>query len=354
MKFNTYFFILILALLFFSCAKEVTIRDPDPNESAIVASSKLANLIQRTSLLDGSVDNILDNANCFRIELPISVVVNGQNVTVNSSDDFETIEAIFEESENNIDQLNIAFPIQIIYSNYQKEGVINMEELISLADQCNGENEEDEDIECVNFQYPIRVSVFNSNTEVTVDITIDEDEELHDLVENLQESDYASINFPVILVLADETEIKVNNLSDLEMTIDDNQDDCDEDDDYDYDDDDIDGTNFSEQDYINLLISCPWEIDELDVNDNHIEYLEDAILTFTVDGNVSAVLNNVTSTGTWSVSTDNGLRLDLIMTSLTELNQNWRLNKIEPEDDGKDKMDLRFGEDKLELIKKCN
>ena len=51
---------------------------------------------------------------------------------------------------------------------------------------------------------------------------------------------------------------------------------------------------------------------------------------------------------------DNGLRLNLTMDTLTEINNNWRLNKIEEEDDGKDQVDLRTGIDELKLVKNCN
>jgi hypothetical protein len=43
------------------------------------------------------------------------------------------------------------------------------------------------------------------------------------------------------------------------------------------------------------------------------------------------------------------------MDSLTEFNNNWRLHKIEEEDDDKDKIDLRIGEeDELKFIKNCS
>ena len=76
----------LIVLLFSSCREEVTIDIPGTNEPAIKANTTLAGLMQRTSLKDGSKDNIIDHANCFSIKLPVTVIANGQEITVNTED----------------------------------------------------------------------------------------------------------------------------------------------------------------------------------------------------------------------------------------------------------------------------
>ena len=340
--------------MLFSCAKEEVINIDESDEPTIVAASKLADLIQRTSLNDGSNDNIIDRANCFNIQLPATVTVNGITLNISSTDDFDTIEAIFEEFENDDDELEIDFPVTIVLSDYTQVLINNENELNSYIDSCNGENEIDDDIECLDFQYPIGASVFNIISEIILDIVIDNDEEMHEFIENLSENDVATLVFPITIILSDDTQRNITSLDQLESEIEMVKDDCDEDDDFDFDDDDIDDTNTTEQEFIDYLVSCPFIIDEVDINDQNLENLRGTILTFTTNGTLTAELNNVTTNGTWSVSTDNGLRLNLTMDTLTEINNSWRLNKIEEEDDGKDKVDLRIGIDKLKLIKNCN
>jgi hypothetical protein len=343
-----------MVLLLSSCAKEEVINIDESNEPSIVATSKLADLIQRTSLNDGSKDNIIDRANCFNVQLPTTVTVNGITLNIGSEDDFDTIEAIFEEFENDDDELEISFPITIILSDYTQVLINNENELNSYIDSCNGENEIDDDIECLDFQYPIGASVFNTISEIVSDITIDSDEEMYDFIENLSENDVATLVLPITITLSDGSQLSIASLDQLENQIEILKDDCDEDDDFDFNDDDIDGTNTTEQEFVDYLVSCPFSIDEVEINEQNIENLRGAILTFASDGTLTAELNNITTNGTWSTATDNGLRLDLSMDTLTEINNNWRLNKIVEEDDGKDQVDLRLGIDELKLIKNCN
>jgi len=351
---NLIVFIFFISLLISSCAKEEVINIPKPDEPSLKANSNLANLMQKTSLNDGSNDNIIDNANCFNIKLPVTVIVNGIEILINSDSDFDTIESIFEEFSTDDDRLEIVFPISIVLSDFTQIIINDESELANFTNDCNGENEFDDDIECLDFQYPIEVSIFNTLTELVIDITINNDEEMHDFIEDLDENDIASIGFPITVILFDGTLITINSLDQLEEIIENADGDCDEDDDYDYDDDDIDNTNTTVQEFSDYLISCPWLLDELEIQEEDNESIKGTIFIFNADGTVTSELNVTTSNGTWSVSLDNGIRLNLIMDTLIEVNNIWRLNTIDEEDDGKDKIDLRVGTDNLKLIKNCN
>jgi len=343
----------LLAILVASCRSEVTEIIDDTQEPSLKANSTVAKLMKRISLNDGSNDNIIDNANCFNLQLPVTVIVNGLEIVVNSAEDFEVIEAIFDEFDDDDDSIQIEYPIRILLSDFTEVIINNQGEQNGFMNSCNGENEVDDDIECLDFQYPINVSIFNTTTEQIDRITIANDRQMHEFIEDLDEDDIANIDFPISIILLDGTEIIINSLEELEIDIDNAKDDCDEDDDYDYNDDD--NNNLSEQEFTNLLTSCSWKVDELEINDQDLENFKNYALTFNPDGTVAAELDSNSSGGTWSVSSDNnGLRLTLTMDSLTEFNNNWRLHKIEEEDDDKDKVDLRTGRDKLELIKNCN
>lgn len=345
-------YIFSIIILIFSCAKEVDINISDSTKPTLKANSTLADLINKTSLHDGSIDNIIDNASCFSIALPVTVIANGMEILIETEEDYELIESIFDDNENDEDTIEINFPVTIILSDFTEITINNYNELESyIDDDCN--DGIDDDIECLDFQYPIEVSTFNTITEQFLDFVINNDEEMHDFIEELDENTTATINFPITIILYNGTEVTINSLEQLETEIENVKDDCDEDDDNDFDDDD--NINVSEQEFANLLVSCPWKVDELIINDQDLEAFKDYIFTFNSNGTVIAEYNSNSSNGTWSVSTDNGLRLNLTMDSLTEFTNNWRLHKIEEEDDGKDKIDLRIGgEDLLKLIKNCN
>ena len=97
--------------MFTSCQEEVVEVITDPNETeAIAADSMLATLMSSASTMDGSKDNIIDNASCLSIELPVTVVVNGLEIIIDSEEDYKVIEAIFNEFEEDEDSFRNYFP----------------------------------------------------------------------------------------------------------------------------------------------------------------------------------------------------------------------------------------------------
>ncbi len=163
-KLNGIFSLLLplLLLLNGSCRKEEYVFVGTPPEQSLLVGSHVAKLIQRTVMNDGSNDNIIDGSSCFSINLPVTVVVNGTEVIVDGEEDYETIETIFDEDEEDADTLEIIFPITIILYDFSEISVMNADELQVFTDDCQGEGEDDEDIECINFQYPISVSIFHT------------------------------------------------------------------------------------------------------------------------------------------------------------------------------------------------
>ncbi len=88
-------FTISLFLLQTSCREEESeFLIASPGES-LEAKSAIANLLQNTSMNDGSDDNIIDGSSCFNIELPVTVHVNGLEIIVDYREDFQTIEDIF-------------------------------------------------------------------------------------------------------------------------------------------------------------------------------------------------------------------------------------------------------------------
>ena len=68
--------IVLIGTVLISCRTENDISIDPPVEKTLIADSNTANLMGRTSLNDGSFDNIIDNASCFNIQLPLTATVN--------------------------------------------------------------------------------------------------------------------------------------------------------------------------------------------------------------------------------------------------------------------------------------
>lgn len=299
---------LITIVVFASCQQEeVEITDTN-TEEAFDNSSTVAQSIFRTTSYDGSYDNILDSANCFSINLPVTIQVNGISLTINSVDDFDVLEDILEELDTDDDDIVFTYPITITLTNYNQITINNDNELAAFIDDCFGENEEDDDIECIDFQYPITISIFNANFDIIGTEVINSDEELYNFIDDLDGGVLASINFPITMILADGSTIQINTNQELETAINQAEDTCDEDDDYDYDDDDCTGENIEL-----ALKECFWEItsyNNLDAfNDYYLDFDPNYGFTVTVNG-------NIVHDGTWSVNESQG---DLVIS----FNTNW-------------------------------
>ncbi len=247
-------FIFSFILFSTSCRNEEVVFEQAPIEEQLTPNSMVANLIRDTATNDGSNDNIIDNANCFNIQFPVTVIVNGNEVIVNSEDDLDEIEDIFDEFDDDDDIIVINFPITIILADFTEVLINSLNELESFADDCNGENESDDDIECIDFQYPITASIFNASSELLDTITITNDHDLFDFIGDLDEFDIVTINFPITVILFDGSQMTINTLSELQSVIQNAEDACDEDDDYDYNDDDCD--NCSPEDLTSILTTC--------------------------------------------------------------------------------------------------
>ncbi|WP_248722224.1 hypothetical protein [Seonamhaeicola sp. ML3] len=319
-------------LLFSSCQEEVIeISDPSEaeTEAPLEATSELASFVSAASKLDGSKDNIIDRASCISVKLPLTVVVNGLEIIIDAEEDFATIEAIFDEFEDDEDDLDFFFPITVINADHDEITVNNQDELDAYVEACGGEDEEDEDIECIDFQYPISFSVFNSDFLIIDTIEIENDRQLHHFMKRVRNKEViASINYPVTMELADGSEIIVNSNQELHSTIREAKDACDEDDDNDYNDDD-----FSKERLDNYLVKCPWLVHEFKrYNQLNTEAYFEYAINFKEEGVVvMRARNGDVLTGTWETRMvrGRGAKLKMEFDNLADFTLEWFIYEIE-------------------------
>ena len=172
-KMRTLLLLPFFALMIFTSCQDEVIHITEPTEAeALVATSELTSMISATAKMDGSKDNIIDKASCLSVELPITVKVNGIEIIIDSEEDYKTIEAIYNEFDDDDDDLEIFFPITIVLANHEQVVIANHDALEDLIEDCKGEDEEDDDIECIDFQYPISFSVYNANFQNVNVVTI--------------------------------------------------------------------------------------------------------------------------------------------------------------------------------------
>ncbi|PKP12300.1 MAG: hypothetical protein CVU08_11245 [Bacteroidetes bacterium HGW-Bacteroidetes-3] len=229
----TFFLLVLFFVCFISCQNEISQTTQPTQNEVLTANSTVTTLIKNTVANDGSRDNIIDKASCISIQLPVKVVVNGVEITVNSEADYEIIEANFNEFEEDEDELEIVFPIVILLSDFTEVTINNSDELESFVDDCGGENEMDDDIECIDFVYPVSFSIFDSANQLAETVTVINDEQFYKFMDDLEDYQIVQINFPLKVVLFDGTEQTINDMVMLETAIENAKNKCDEDDDND-------------------------------------------------------------------------------------------------------------------------
>lgn len=328
-KFKTLLLLPFFALLVFTSCQEEVVEINNPTESeALVATSELTSLMSATSVMDGSADNIIDKASCISIKLPVTVKANGLEIIIDSKEDYKTIKAIFNEFDDDDDIVNMIFPITVILSDHSEVTIQNRDALENLVKECRGDNEEDDDVECIDFQYPISFSVFNSEFQIINVVNIESDNQLHKFIKRIKNAEViASINFPLNLVLADGTIITVNTNAELAAAIKEAKNACDEDDDNDYGD-----TDFTKERLDTYLKICPWVVYEFQRNaTNFDDKYNSYVLNFKNDGVVvMRSRGGDMLTGTWSTRvTDRGALLKLEFNNLADFTLEWIVYDIE-------------------------
>ncbi|WP_323789160.1 hypothetical protein [Psychroserpens sp.] len=348
--------LLTLSVLFTltSCRTEDDLAIDPPVEETIEANSTVADLLSRTASNDGSDDNIIDNASCLSVQLPVTVTVNGIELEINDDDGYEDIEDIIDLFDDDVDSVVISYPITIILVDFSTVVVNSDSELAALVVNCVGENEDDDDIECIDFQYPITASVLDENNNLINSITINSDNDMYDFIDDLDGFAAATINFPITVIFADGTTQVINTIQELENAIEMADDSCDEDDDNDFDDDDCDSCSTNDLDTI--FADCTeWSVDKLERNDNDLEdnYVGYEF-EFNSDGTILVTQGINTFNGTWEASgTGNTISVIINVIGLSDFNDTWNLHEIEQEP-GEVKVDLRLGDDRLRFESDCS
>lgn len=351
-KFFNYAFyssLLVLALTFTSCQEEFEpLPEDEAQEEAINASSSTAKLIEDTCSNDGSFDNIVDESSCFNINFPYTVKVNGVELTIESIENLDMIEDIFDALEEDEDVLDIIFPITITMADYSEITINGIEDLRALAKECK-EGGDDDDIECIDFVYPITLYTFDLNNEETGNVTVESDKDLRRFFAGLDNNDLISMDFPVKLKLYDGTEMTVNSNAELAAAIENAKELCDEDDDNDHNDDDFDQERLNK-----YLVECPWLIHEVK-RENQLQTAQyiDYVMNFTEDGAVKVVdrEGNMLN-GTWStrVVEPYNVLLKLEFDELVDFTLEWFVYEI---GEGKIKLHVSDG-DRIIMYRGCD
>lgn len=316
MKVLRYIIFGFIFLSFGSCQKEekTIIRE---DTQSFVKNSPLAGLLSRMSQNPTSADNIIDNSSLVAVQLPVTVVVNGNTITVTTSSDYQLIQNAIDAHSNDDDIVHCVFPMVIEYQNYSSQVVNSYAELHEAIEAC-GEDDYFDEIDCATLVYPITVNIYDSNNQVANSVAITTNLTMFNFLANLNSSTYVAISYPISAVNSTSQTIVLNSNSELMDFIEDAIDDC-----------NYSGGGGGQPVLSQLLASGSWFIFYCYYEGhNETNYYQGYKFTFNSNGSIIAQKNSTTINGHWDIHDEGGYqRLDLNFDGpdLDDIETNWRV-----------------------------
>lgn len=311
-----FFLIALLAIVTLnSCQKEEDIIiDPTDNSESFNGSSNFAANLLSATQNNGSLDNLIDGTSCFSIDFPVDVIANGQQVTLNSIEDLQLVEDIFNLFIGDTDVLNLVFPLTLISEDFSEQVVNDLSGFNALVADCA--NNISDDYSCLGFQFPITGTLYNSSNEQTGTLSINNSSEWFNFLSGLSSDVYVAINYPITVVV-NGASTTVNSNTELTDLF--NQTDCSN-----------SGGNTTttiEDELTDGVWYVTYFFDDYDETSDFSTYS----FTFNADGTALAD-NGMQTSGSWSTYTDSGVaKLDLNfgpMEPLEELMDDWEILSV--------------------------
>ena len=307
----------LIGLFLMSCQTEENevIQDPNQNLSNV---SPLTTLMTRVTQNPTSGDNIMDSSSCFSVVLPATVIVNGQNIVVSTQADYQTVQDAIDAFSNDDDIVNFIYPITIQFQNFSTQVLQDSDDLDDVIDDC-GEDDGFDEIDCISFNFPIVINVYNANNQLANTITINNNTDLYNFLENLEDNEYVAIQYPISLIDSNGVNVTITSNDQLEDVIEDSIDDCD---------DSPSGGGSSA--LSSIIVDGTWYVsyffDDTDETSDYAGYN----FTFNVSGTATAVKNTTTINGSWSNYIDSGdekLEFSFDGSVLDELEDDWEVTE---------------------------
>ncbi|WP_041295698.1 hypothetical protein [Dokdonia sp. 4H-3-7-5] len=336
--------LLLLALLCITIGCQDDFIEEDSSQTGVEdnASAQLMQLMYNVALNDGSHDDIIDRAPCLELVLPVTVTINNEIVVVNGTEDFQTVAALFEQ-QGNADDYAINFPITILTSTHEQVAVASQSAFNDLIGTCGQTNQNDADIECVDFVYPLGFSTFNPEFTITNTVSVQSDRELLSFVNSMQETNLvAAVNFPIEMRAHDDSTEEMSSHSMLSSSLVQASSSCDEGDTY-YFEEDV----CLESEVNDFLMNCYWQITSY----NNEDTLSNYVFSFGANNYLLYFDVNVIAEAGWSTATTtSGVRLSFFNLPIlnSQVGGNWTVTQCDEE-----MLLLAKGDDIMTLQRNC-
>lgn len=198
-------------LILISCQKELFSERDNQEDTSFLLDEQLTGLIKSVASHDGEFDDRIDNANCFSIQFPYGLWVDGKLHNIASPENFIEISPGA--------QVMPEFPISVMVGDYSEWMIHSESEFNQMIIDCHSGVLYNDIITCVDFIYPVTISLYDAENTNFETLTLNHDWDTFSAVESLQPNRLAAINYPITLRLNNGTPITVASNDNLRNEI---------------------------------------------------------------------------------------------------------------------------------------
>ncbi|OYU83381.1 MAG: hypothetical protein CFE24_11565 [Flavobacterium sp. BFFFF2] len=311
-----YIYLLFLLLALCSCDKDDQQVSYDTSNS-FDTSSPIASLISRVTQYETSKDNVLDGTNSCAVKLPVTFYINQHyNVTISNPAQYAQVVSFKNEYNNDDDVVHFNFPITLVLHDYSQRVVANEQQWQALKASF-GNDSAYNDIDCINFVYPVKVNVYDTASQIAQSITLQNDQIANQTLHQLSASQILNFVFPLSVVSTGNQAVAISNLSELETNINNAAATC-----------NAGSTTSSLSD---ILQQGNWKVSYYFDNHEHTNLFNPFTLSFQNTGHFMAISGSGNREGEWLVYTENTstfLHLDCDQAPINALEADWKVIEV--------------------------
>jgi len=309
-----YLSIAAFMFLLFSCQSEMD-EQTDNAQGTISNVSPLTTYLQRVAMVKTVQDNIIDGSSYCTIKLPYTVTVNNKQIAVNTTSDYQKVLDNINASTYDDDIVKIDFPVTMVYYNYIEKIIPDQADFDSLIDYWNLYPDLLSKINGLNINYPITINIYNSASQTGSSQSIISDKAFFNFIKNLNESQYISLKYPILIADYNGQTKAITNNQEFENAIKYAIDYCPE-------------NNIVTLDFAETITKGSWEIPYFFDNSVKTSNYSGYSFAFKSDKTVVASNGTITEKGQWDTTIQNGVRelkINFSSSLLSKLDKDWKL-----------------------------
>jgi len=200
---------LILLLVLASCYNDDSVVDQSVDTAH--RTSEMTTMIKAMTMHDAAFDDHIDNTSCLSLVFPYQLHVNSDPITINTIQELENL--------SDDDEIELIYPIEVIFFDYQKHQVSTPDDLDTVKNICDQKFELDP-INCFDFEFPVtikRINEINGNFDTS---HLESDLEVFTFFDNLHDAHAYEIDYPINVINHQSDTLSINSNEEFKTTID--------------------------------------------------------------------------------------------------------------------------------------